>query len=223
MFRWTPNKEQACILLAEDALSIPQIAKQIHVNECTIDRWKKVAEFKERIAANTKLFLERCLQSGLARKENRLAALTDLHQRQMQIVAERGASKEMQKIPGGSTGLVAMTWNILDLGPDPNKYKGGKPAKAASKQLIKKYGKRLIQEYEADTGLSREIRGTLEHVARELGQWEEKTQVKVSGELSIAEVLRDRRHRREAAEASAAVSPQPPIITPEIAPPATTQ
>jgi hypothetical protein len=207
MFTWSTNKDRACVLLAEDNLWIPQIAKELGVNESTVDAWKKIPEFAARLAEYSAAFAAQMLQGRLARKQNRLAALMDLADRQQQVIAGMAASKEMKDAPGGASGLVTVTFKVLDFGDEPKKV--GRPSKAAKAKAEKdrQFGRKLVKEYEFNGVLSRERRGTLEHIARELGEWEEKSTVKVSGELSIAEVLRDRRHRREAAEAEAAKAP----------------
>jgi len=156
-WEWTASKETAALLLAEDSLSIPQIAKQLHLSEKTIDRWKQHPDFKSRIEANVAAFRTRFLEYGLARKENRIAALTDLFRRQQLILQERGASLEMQSVPGGKSGLMCVTWRQLGQGEEAQ----------------------LIPEYAADTGLSREIRGTLDQVSVELGQKSEKHELEV--------------------------------------------
>ncbi|SRR6266478_9266922 len=193
---WTSNKEQAATLLAEDSLTIAQIAKKLHVTEKTIDRWKAEDEFKKRVEANVGLFRVRCLEFGLARKEARIAELSELHRLTKEFISERGASPAMQTIPGGKTGLVAMQWKMLGSGEEAQ----------------------AMQEYEADTGLMREFRATLEQIARELGQWEEKQEIKVTGQLSIAEILRDRRHKREEREKQQAVNSQPSAVSPDSQP-----
>lgn len=165
-FEWSSNKETAALLLAEDSLSIPQIANQLHVNESTIDRWKQHPQFKARIEENVAAFRVRMLEYGLARKENRIAALSDLFRRQQLILTERGQSLEMQSVPGGTSGLVCTTWKQLGGGEDAQ----------------------LVPEHTADTGLSREIRGTLEQVAVELGQRIQKHEVagKNGGPIQVA-------------------------------------
>ncbi len=55
-WEWSTNKETAAQLLAEDSLSIPQIAQQLGTSESTIDRWKKVPEFQARIKENIAAF-----------------------------------------------------------------------------------------------------------------------------------------------------------------------
>jgi IS30 family transposase len=61
---WSTNKETAALLLAEDSLSMPQIAQQLGTSESTIDRWKKVPEFQARIKENIAAFHTKCLESG---------------------------------------------------------------------------------------------------------------------------------------------------------------
>ena len=93
-WEWSTNKVTAAQLLAEDSLSIPQIAQQLGTSESTVDRWKKVPEFQARIRENIAAFRAKFLECGLARKKRRLAALTDVYHRQQLIVSARGASAE---------------------------------------------------------------------------------------------------------------------------------
>ena len=105
-WEWSTNKETAAQLLAEDSLSIPQIAQQLGASESTVDRWRKVPEFQARIKENIAAFRTKFLECGLARKESRLAALTDVYHRLQLIVSERGASAEMKSVAGGASGLI---------------------------------------------------------------------------------------------------------------------
>ena len=181
-WEWSTNKETAAQLLAEDSLSIPQIAQQLGTSESTVDRWRKVPEFQARIKENIAAFRTKFLECGLARKESRLAALTDVYHRQQIIVTERGASAEMKSFAGGASGLIKVTWKQVGAGEE----------------------RQLIPECRVDTALSRGIRSTLKQVAEELGQWANKSLPEISGTLSMAEIVQDRRERREAAAADTA-------------------
>ncbi len=152
---WTASKETAAVLLAEGALTSASIARKLHIVESTLYRWQQAPEFKARVEENVAAFRTRMLEYGLARKENRIAALTDLFQRQQLILQERGLSQEMQSVAGGKSGLVCVTWKQLGQGEEAQ----------------------LIPEYAVDAGFSREIRGTLDQVAVELGQRLQKHEV----------------------------------------------
>ena len=138
-WEWSTDKQTAAQLLAEDSLSIPQIAQQLGTSDSTVDRWKKVPEFQARIQENIAAFRAKLLECGLARKERRLAALTDVYHRQQLIVSARGASAEMKSVAGGATGLVTVTWKQFGAGEE----------------------RQLIPEYHADTALSAEMRAIL--------------------------------------------------------------
>jgi len=135
--------------LAADSLSIPQIAQKLGTSDSSIDRWKKVPEFQARIHETLAAFRAKALECGLARKQRRLAVLSSLCDRLLLIVTERGASPEKKSVPGGSTGLVKVTW----------------------KQLGTSDQRQLVTEYRANTALSAEIRLTLKQVAREVRKY----------------------------------------------------
>ena len=182
-WEWSTNKVTAAQLLAEDSLSIPQIAQQLGTSESTVDRWRKVPEFQARIKENIAAFRAKLLECGLARKERRLAALTDVYHRQQLIVSARGASAEMKSVAGGATGLLTVTWKQFGAGEE----------------------RQRISEYRVDTALSAEIRAILKQVAQEVGQWGAKqSQLEIPGTLSVTEILRDHSDRREAATADTA-------------------
>lgn len=47
-FRWTPNREQAAILLSQ-GYTIDETAEQVSVSSRTIDRWKSDIEFSQEV------------------------------------------------------------------------------------------------------------------------------------------------------------------------------
>lgn len=147
-FDWTDSKEQAALLLAEGKQSISAIAAQLTVSEKTVDRWNAQPEFRARIEQHVGAFREHASAQKYATKGERVAVLGLLIDKQLQIIAERGDSLEMQSVPGGTGGLVCVTWKKLGSGEEAD----------------------LVPEYTADTGLAREIRGSLEQIAEELGQ-----------------------------------------------------
>src|SRR5258708_31202638 len=103
-WEWSTNKETAAQLLAKDSLSIPQIAQQLGTSESTVDRWKKVPGFQARIPENPAPYRAEFLQCLLARKENLLAALTDVYHHHQLIVSDRRTSAERKSVAGGASG-----------------------------------------------------------------------------------------------------------------------
>ena len=91
----------------------------------------------------------------------------------------------MKSVAGGASGLIKVTWKQFGAGEE----------------------RQLIPKYRVDTALSRGIRSTLKQVAEELGQWANQSQPELSGPLSMAEIVRGRRERREAAAVSADTAP----------------
>lgn len=85
-----------------------------------------------------------------------------------QVIAARAADPEMREAPGGSTGLLTVTYKHSGRGRPasiPEAPEGGAGQSGRGD---------LIREYAVDTGLLAEMRKHEEQAARELGQWVEK-------------------------------------------------
>lgn len=100
-------------------------------------------------------FAERALKHLLARRERRLTVANELHDKLLQVIAERAADPELANVPGGKTGLI--TKRLKSIGRS-NDF-------------------RVVPVYEVDTGTLREIRAIHEQVAEELGQRPNKDEV----------------------------------------------
>src|SRR2546428_4488214 len=100
------KREQAAQLLAEDRYPDIKIAELCGVTERQLQNWKQRPEFRSRIAELVGIYAERALKFGLARKERRLSVLSDLHERLLTIVEERGKDPLLAAIAGGKTGLI---------------------------------------------------------------------------------------------------------------------
>lgn len=148
----TERLEKAARLLAEDALSDEQIAAECGVSRTALAKWKKKEVFAARVNAISEQYAERALKHGIARRERRLAILNGLHDKMLQVIEERAVDPEFADIPGGTTGLVTKNLKGIGKGEDF----------------------RVVEVYEVDTGTLKEIRGTQEQAAKELGQWVDK-------------------------------------------------
>jgi AcrR family transcriptional regulator len=135
-------------LVAEDAMTEQQIAEKCGIGVRTLQRWKPDKTFAERVNEITRAYADRVLRQGLARKERRIAVLSALHQKMLQVIAERAESPDLAGVPGGKTGIVTKT------------LKG-----VGSRENFQ-----IVEEYEVDTGTIGEIRAVQEQIAEELGQ-----------------------------------------------------
>jgi hypothetical protein len=148
MRRLNAKKERAAILVSEDRLIDQQIAETIGISRQQLVRWKAHPVFAARVAELTRIWTERALRYGLARRERRLAVLEDQHNRLLAVIHARAADPSMADVPGGNTGLLLRT------------YKGLGNGDAA----------RIVEEFSVDCATIRELRGIQEQFAKELGQ-----------------------------------------------------
>ncbi len=141
------KREESAQLLAEDKLTDEQIAAKVGMGRATLARWKNLPEFTARVQEITAAYAERALNFGMARKERRLHALNDLFGRLWRIVEERAADPMMEKVPGGSTGLL--TRKVKSVGRGEN---------------LKE-----VELYVFDAALLRELCAVMAQAADELG------------------------------------------------------
>ena len=171
-FRWTPARERAALLVADDAIPDKQIAAEIGISERHLERWKRRPEFAERIAAIRDETRAKLVALGIADKQNRIDAYNARWRLMRQVIAERGADPAMQAVPGGTTGLLVKSYTFSPQG-DP------------------------YEEYAVDTGLLKELREHEKQAATELSQWVEKKDVTSGGKSIEFTIEIDRRERDE--------------------------
>ncbi len=140
----TTKREKAAQLIAEDCLSDEKIAAEVGIGQRTLARWKATRPFMARVEAIAAAFTDH----ALARKERRISVLNDLHEKMLQVIAERAQSPDLAAVPGGKTGLVTKMLKGIGKGHDFQ----------------------VVEVYELDTGTVKEIRAIQEQVAGELGQ-----------------------------------------------------
>lgn len=87
--------------------------------------------------------------SGIRSPASRVTALEDRWERMRRVILERATDPDMASVPGGKTGLLAITWKSIGSGPTAQ----------------------VVREVKVDTALLSEIRATEEQAAQELGQW----------------------------------------------------
>jgi hypothetical protein len=140
-------------LIAADEITDAEIAERVGVNPATLWRWKKRDDFRDALKAYITECEESFVNVGIGQKNRRLAMLGDQFLRMRTVMLERAADPKMADIPGGKTGLLCRTVKGVGRGDDFE----------------------LIDLYEVDTALLKEMRETMKQAAQESGQWVEKT------------------------------------------------
>lgn len=151
-FNWTPQRDRAAVLVAEDQLTDEQIASSLGIQRRTLTRWKTYDAFIARVQHHRRLWREQIEAEGLVNQQNRINAYNDRWRRMLMVIEERAADAAMQHVAGGKTGLLIHRTRAIGTGRNQT----------------------IIDEYEVDTGLLRELRAHEQQAAQELGQWAEK-------------------------------------------------
>jgi hypothetical protein len=146
--RLTEKQELAANLVSEDRLTDEQIAEELGIDRRTLTRWKDIPEFSARVQAISEAFAQRVMSRGIARRVHRVAVMDDIHRKLLTVIEKRATNPEISKAPGGETGLVTRTVRGIGRGDD---YQ-------------------VVEVFEVDTPLCREIREVHAQVAEELGQ-----------------------------------------------------
>ena len=156
-FRWTSQKHEAALLLAENDLSDREIATKVGISRTSLHKWKQDPEFAAQVGDHIGQIQAAMLRHAIAKKHKRLKVLDELHDKLRQVIDERAADyAETRDAPaGGGTGLIVRQLKQIGSGRDAQ----------------------VVEEFGVDTGTVREIRALHEQAAKELGQWVEKSQV----------------------------------------------
>ena len=151
-FLWDAKKTDAAQLLAEGNFNVEEIAAKVGVERTTLWRWQEHAEFAARVAKIEKRLGDLSMRRVIARRNRRLLALEDRWLKMQQVIADRAINPVMQSAPGGKTGLLVRRERMIGSGDNA----------------------RLVEEFEVDTGLLKELREHEKQAAQECGQWIEK-------------------------------------------------
>lgn len=168
IFPWTATKEQAARLLAEDGASDAEISSQLDIGRRTLARWKESDLFQKRVEEYLEAYKKRVLSKSIALKERRIESYLKDFAATEAVLQERGAELDGE-IGGGATGYICKDFK-------------GKDADTPV--------------YQFDAALFRERLKLREQLAKELGQWTEKTELtgKDGGPLTVQmldEILSD--------------------------------
>jgi len=148
------RKEEAAQLLAENDFNVDEIAAKVGISRTTIFEWKTHVAFAARVEHIEKHLGTIAMRRVIARRNRRLLALEDRWQRMQRVIEARAVDPDIQRAVGGETGLLVRRQRMLGSGDNSL----------------------LVEEFEVDTGLLKELRDTERQAAQEAGQWQEKHQ-----------------------------------------------
>jgi hypothetical protein len=162
-FSWSKASDRAAQLIAEGDLTLAQIGESVGRDQRTLWNWRQHPEFVARIDEHLAIFRDEVRRRGIAVRERRINALNDRWLRLHSVIEQRAADPAMAAVPGGATGLLV------------HDVKGIGSGESA----------RVVDLYEVDVGLLRELREHERQAAQELGQWTEKQEISGDAEKPV--------------------------------------
>lgn len=159
-------REEAAQMVAEGRYELTQIAEKLGITRQGLHKLRRTPAFAARVDEISREFADAALKRALARKDYRITCLANRHSLLREVIEARAAAPDMQEIPGGHTGIMVR-----------------KPV--TSKDGICGY------EFVVDTGTLKELRAVEEQVAKELGQFVEKREVKADVIHSLKDATDD--------------------------------
>lgn len=178
-FDWTPQNEEAAVLLATTDRTDEGIATQVGVTRMTLYRWRQHPDFAAKVEAVKSEALERVRNRGIAIKENRVAALDDRWGRMKQVITCRASRYKRLR---AATDVAIPSPLSEEEEAESEVVFEGVPEEAETGLVIleRTYGKMGVTEkWAVDTGLLAEMRQVETAAAKELNQLTE--QVNHSG------------------------------------------
>lgn len=155
-FTMGPRQYQAARLVATGGIPERRIAEEVGVALQTLRNWKERPEFTDVVKRYRAEAEEAMMGSFVAQRANRVAELDEIYRGLKVVVEERSAAYVADPdAHGGKGGFIVKTIKVIGTGKNQE----------------------TITEYKVDSGLARELKDTLIHAAKELGQWSEKREV----------------------------------------------
>lgn len=158
-FEWDKTREEAANLIARGELTIGAVADRLGIPVRSLYEWRKHPDFIARVDGLIDDMRAAIRRRAISWVERRVDRLNDAWLRMQQVIAERAADPALASVPGGKTGLLCRNVKGVGRGDDFQ----------------------LIDVYEVDTGLLKELREHEKQAAQELGQWSEKTELSGPG------------------------------------------
>ena len=155
------ERERAAELIAAGELSDPEIALEVGVHRETVWSWRDDAEFQIRIDFYRARITKAIDRRAISRIESRVNRANRDWLRLQRVMNERSLDPDMEKVPGGKTGVVVRQVKSIRVGEDYLR----------------------VDEFEVDTATLDMLLRHEKQVAQELGQWGEKTEASGLGEI----------------------------------------
>lgn len=171
----------AALLVAQNAETHEAIAAKAETTKRTLTQWKAHPDFqarveehrtawRERLHAERDALVAQIPTDSIADRNVRVTGAIERHQLLQRVIdaratyyTQREADGDKTVAPGAATGLLASR-------PKPGKF-------------------RNAEEYRVDVGMLKEMRELEVQVAKDLGQWEERTRVDV--EIRLRSLARE--------------------------------
>src|SRR6185312_14659207 len=96
-WKWTAQRERAALFVAADEITDEEIARNVGVTKRTLERWKQVPEFRERVNELVEAFRARVREHGIAQLERRVARQNETWNSQQRIIKARRFAAEVQR------------------------------------------------------------------------------------------------------------------------------
>lgn len=150
------HRAEVVRLACEEGKSNSEIGAILGYHPATIHAWLRRPEYVAAVKHWHELLEEEVLRLSSATKANRLKVYDDLVQRIYQVID--GRAESLSHIPGGASGLLVK--QVKTIGTGQNAYD--------------------VAEYLFDAALTKELRAALEQMAKERGQWSEKSEQNIN-------------------------------------------
>jgi hypothetical protein len=142
--------------VANDRLTDEAITQLLGISRRTLGNWKNRPPFIFRVEEIKEETSAKLAKRGIREKERRIDELIERHTILKTIAEERGRAAEMDGVPGGRTGWIVRQERMIGVGKNAEK----------------------IVEYKTDIAGMAEMRNIEDKVARELGQLDDKGDVR---------------------------------------------
>jgi Helix-turn-helix of insertion element transposase len=165
----TPGKivNQAAQLVAEGELTDQVIANELGLERRTLWRWRRNTRFMAKVDAITDRLNSALARRAIAHKVRRIDRLNRDWLKLQSIMEARANDSTLANEPGGSTGLLVRTLKTIGQGKTS----------------------RVVEEFNVDAALLRELLSIEQQAAKELGQWTDKVAVRDESPKPIAVVV----------------------------------